>query len=399
MNISTAQECASMSDADLLHILTIDRSDYNARYHETALRELEQRGTSVSQLRNTAHVGFNDEEAVPLSIDQALARLDENMPLWSLLTFINGLDHAWVLQREHSRYLVHHYTDDTYQVSFFFDSTAQIKPILQRFLTLEEWSVEQPHDLNQWKSAFQTRSIAYLTKIASELDDANILHTVKTPLFTGDGKGSLILTVPEDAMAPTREIIADNETKLDRLYSQAERLADHNNRDQELKAYDILTQIVPDNPAVHYNRGSILMELDRPDEAAESFIESVALGLPDLNAQPQLKSRRSGLSRLGGSINPLIGILLSAQQANQPQDKPPQYPDYVDDAEMFLLRILQQCAQDTEILHCLATIAELKTEIATAKQRYRDILNINPNDETAQSNLAFLEHAESDTDG
>ena len=61
MDLADASLVALAEALKVRKFFTIDRGDYNSLYHEAAQRELEQRGTSVDQMRSTAHVGFNDE--------------------------------------------------------------------------------------------------------------------------------------------------------------------------------------------------------------------------------------------------------------------------------------------------------------------------------------------------
>ena len=177
-----------------------------------------------------------------------------------------------------------------------------MKSTLRRFLSLEFWSVDVSYDLNTWKPIFQSRSPAFLNKIISELGD--ILHTVKTPLFSRDQKGQLVLLVHPEFEKQAQEIADRNHTKIEQLYDRAENLAETENSEQELRIYDILSELVPDNPAVHYNRGNILIALDRLDEATESLIEATVLGLPEIVDKVDLKPHRG--SGVAGSVNPSV---------------------------------------------------------------------------------------------
>ena len=142
---------------------------------------------------------------------------------------------------------------------------------------------------------------------------------------------------------------------------------------------------MPDNLAVHYNRGNILIELDRLDEAVESLIEAIVLGLPEIGDKIDLKpSRGSGVA---GSVNPLLSLVALSRENNEQLH----YPDYIDDIEMLLLHIREQRPENTRILHGLAIIAEQKNDIAEACQHYRDMLAIDPQNKAAQTHLAYLE--------
>ncbi|MDE2800038.1 MAG: hypothetical protein OXI94_15355 [Gemmatimonadota bacterium] len=382
MNDQIIQQCAVMSDRELVRTLTIDRDNFQKTFLVIAESEREKRALSIENFIDDVHLAQNDEEGASCTIDQALAKVHLDIPLWSILTITNCLEDAWVIQREFSQWLVHHYVEDGYTTSFFFDNTEKLKSTLRRFLSLEFWSVDVSYDLNAWKPIFQSRSPAFLNKIISELGD--ISHTVKTPLFSQDQKGQLVLLVHPEFEKQAQEIVDNNHTKIEQLYDRAEYLAKTKNSEQELRIYDILSELVPDNLAVHYNRGNILIELDRLDEAAESLIEALILGLPEIGDKIDLKPRRG--SGVAGSVNPLLSLVALSQENNEQLH----YPDYIDDVEILLHHIREQRPKNTRILHGLAIIAEQKNDIAVAGQHYRDMLAIDPQNKAAQTHLAYL---------
>ncbi len=383
MNDQIIQQCAVMSDRELVRTLTIDRKNFQKTFLVIAESEQEKRALSIENFLDNIHLAQNDEEGASCSIKQALAKVHSDIPLWSILTITNCLEDAWVIQREFSQWLVHHYVEDGYLTSFFFDNTEPLKSTLRRFLSLEFWSVDVSYDLNTWKPIFQSRSPAFLNKIISELGD--ILHTVKTPLFSQDQKGQLVLLVHPECEKQAQEIVAENQAKIDQLYDRAEYLAKTKNSEQELRIYSILTELVPDNLAVHYNRGNVLIELDRLDEAAESLIEAIILGLPEIGDKIDLKPRRG--SGVAGSVNPLLNLMVLSQENKESLH----YPDYIDDVEILLLHIREQSSENIRILHGLAIIAEQKNDIAVACQHYREMLAIDPQNKAAQTHLAYLE--------
>ena len=382
MNDQIIQQCAVMSDRELVRTLTIDRDNFQKTFLVIAESEREKRALSIENFIDDVHLAQNDEEGASCTIDQALAKVHLDIPLWSILTITNCLEDAWVIQREFSQWLVHHYVEDGYTTSFFFDNTEKLKSTLRRFLSLEFWSVDVSYDLNTWKPIFQSRSPAFLNKIISELGD--ISHTVKTPLFSQDQKGQLVLLVHPEFEKQAQEIVDNNHTKIEQLYDRAEYLAKTKNSEQELRIYDILSELVPDNLAVHYNRGNVLIELDRSDEAVESLIEAIVLGLPEIGDKIDLKPRRG--SGVAGSVNPLLSLVALSQENNEQLH----YPDYIDDVEILLHHIREQRPKNTRILHGLAIIAEQKNDIAVAGQHYRDMLAIDPQNKAAQTHLAYL---------
>lgn len=388
------QECATLDDVALVRVLTVDKPNYDDAYLEVAIQTLEKRGIFLNDVINQVEVAYNEADGDVVTVAHALERLDGDWALWSLLTFRNFIGDAWVVQKEYSRFLVHFYEGDVYCFSFFYDSLAQLKDTLKLFLSLEAWETVDSHELNNWKPIFQTRSSAFLTKIVADLDQEEILHTVKPPLFTHDKKGMFILTVPRYHLKSGEQVVAHAQDELAKLYDQAERLAGVEDCDKELAVYDLLMKLVPDNPAVHYNRGQILIETGQLDAAIQALGEAIVLGLPEIPAQMKLQAQRSGLSRVAGRVNPLLSLVVLAQQNNRPDTKPIEYPDYIDDCEMLLDGILTMVPDSISVRHCLATIAELKNDVEKAKMYYREILEIDADDEAAKTNLAY--HQEED---
>ncbi len=389
MNQAIVQECAALDDVALVRVLTVDKEQYSASYLDIAMREMEKRALILSDLMNHVQWAYQDDDETDVTIEQALAHVNTEWPLWSLLTVRNCIGDAWVIQKEYRHWLVHFYENDAYRFSFFYETIAELKAILKLFLLLDVWEVADSHELNHWKPIFQTRSPAFLTKIVADLDRENILHTVKTPLFTQDKKGHHILTVPHYHLKDGERLVAHAQEELAKLYDQAEQLATHDDRETEQKIYDLLIQLVPENPAVHYNRGQILMEMGKTDEAVEALGEAIILGLPEIPEKMKLNAKRGTLSRMAGSVNPLMSLVVLAQQSGQSKATPIEYPDYIDDCELLLTHILEAHVNHIAVRHCLATISELKNDVVTAKKYYGEILKIDAQDEIAKANLAY----------
>lgn len=394
MSEAIVQECALLEDVALMRVLTVDKEQYSADYLTIATREMETRGLVLSDMMNDVHVAQNGEAGENVTLADALALVEIDRPLWSLFTVGNCIGDAWVIQKEHSRWLVHFYEDESYRFSFFYETRAQIKETLKLFLTLEAWEVADSHELHDWKPIFQTRSPAFLTKIVADLDRDGVLHTVKTPLFTHDKKGQYVLTVPRYHVKDGEQIVDHAQQELEKLYDQATQLAVGDDREQERKVYDLLMQLVPTNPAVHYNLGQMLLELELVDEAVDALGEAIVLGLPEIPEQMKSNAKRGGLSRMAGSVNPLLSLVVLTQQVDRAQDTPIEYPDYIDDCEILLLRVLEQHGDHISARHCLATIAELKNDVGVAKRYYGEILKIDAEDEAAKANLAYHEASE-----
>ena len=103
MNDQIIQQCAVMTDRELVRTLTIDRENFQETFLGIAESEREKRALSIENFIDNVHLAQNDEADEPCTIDQALAKVHSDIPLWSILTITNCLEDAWVIQREVSR--------------------------------------------------------------------------------------------------------------------------------------------------------------------------------------------------------------------------------------------------------------------------------------------------------
>ena len=119
MNDQIIQQCAVMTDRELVRTLTIDREKFQETFLVIAESEREKRALSIETFIDDVHLAQNDEEGESCTIDQALAKVHSDISLWSILTLTNCMEDAWVIQREVNRWLVHHYVEEGYLTSFF----------------------------------------------------------------------------------------------------------------------------------------------------------------------------------------------------------------------------------------------------------------------------------------
>ena len=86
----------------------------------------------------------------------------------------------------------------------------------------------------------------------------------------------------------------------------------------------------------------------------------------------------------------MVGTLTSALKPDEktPTDEQREVPDYIEDIELQLAQLLKRLPQDLNILHALASIAAIRHDVPRACEHYRQIIEINPTDETAKHYLA-----------
>ena len=389
------ERCEAMSEGELLRAVTVDRHQNSDAFHQVALRVLDDRGLTLEQRLDRARVRLDDGEESVVPVDDALLRLQDELDLWQALVYTDCLGDVLVLQRERGGWTAHHYADEVYGLSYFVGASDRTRDMLARFLHLEDWShlAGEGHRLDNWTVVTASDSAELIQRVAEDLDAADIPYTVQSSVFFPGGEDAMAVRVPPEHAGEAHDLLDEAEESIEDLYEQAEEMARLGNTTGELKIYDALVVEDPENPAVFYNRGSVLLELRQPEAAAECLIEVVALGLrsvkPDLGP-----GGARGLSGLTGIIGLVFRKLVTTREPRPPA---PRYPDFIDDAQMLLDQLSGQLPGNTKVLHCLAAIARLKNDAAAAETRYRRILELDPEDKVAYFNLGYL-HSEQGSD-
>ena len=392
-----AQRCEDMEEEELVRAATVERGENTVEFHEAALRELDRRGTPLAVRLDRAKVRRNDGEDQSFPIREAIAHLKIDLAPWDALLFTSCLGDTLVLQKEPRLWVAHHYEGDAYGGSFLLESAERARGVLSLFLHLENWidSAGQLHHLDNWEPLIDSDSRELLQTICADLDEEGIPYILQVPRFAPDDAKSMTLLISPEDIDAANDLTDETEEAVEDLYLQAEELAETGNRHQELEVYDILAGTDPENAAVHYNRGSVLLELQRWEQAADSLVEAVALGLKSAEANLELNPRK-GSRGPGGMMGMYALLLRKVTSAAREEETPaphPRYPDHIDDADIFLQRLLERLPGNLKILHCLASIARLRNDAGTAEAHYRRILEIDPDDQTAYFNLGYL-HSE-----
>ena len=383
----------AMSDRELLLAATLGRAENSPRFQEEALRHLERRGIDLDEVTARASVRVDDGEAQNLHADRAVELLGHAEP-WQTLSFASCIGDSLLVQREPRQWWCHFYEGDSYRGSFRCGDAGGVAGVLTPFLSLEPWEGEagELHRLDDWRLLIDSDAVDFIESVALDLDEAGVPHTVRTPLFAGGGGGEeegevYAVLVPRQHFGEACDAIEEVEETVVDLYQEAEDLAARGNLAAELEVYDELVETDPENHAVFYNRGHILLELGRWEEAAAALIEAVSLGMERVDKSLQPEER--GAAGLGG----LAGLLAFLLRREVAAPSAPGYPDFIDDSEMLLERLLERLPDSVEILHCLASIARLRNRREAAEEYYRRVLEIDPDDKVAWFNLGYM-HSE-----
>ena len=101
MSDSASRECASLEDVALIRALTVDKPQYDALYLAAAEAEMANRGLNLAEEINEVQIAHNEGVGETMTIPQAMAWMDMEWVLWSLLTVSNCIGDAWVIQKEY----------------------------------------------------------------------------------------------------------------------------------------------------------------------------------------------------------------------------------------------------------------------------------------------------------
>ena len=383
-----AEHFAAWHDEDLVRALKIQKADYEAQYLASIAAELNRRDVDIAAFVDKVELSINAGETSHCTIAEALAHVNDDFPLWHALSLTHYFASTLVVQRELDHWLVNAYVEDTYEYSFFVPDQQALRELLNSFLSLADWEqhIGETHNLDTWKALLRTRSARYIQKVAEALAGEDLHCTVQTPVFTRDPRGQLALLVA--AVKPAETALHKLEDQLLEFYDQADEALADNALTREMDILGKLADYGLNNPAVYYNLGSALSESGRFPEAAVAFIEAASLSLTELDTQVQFQSRK-GPGGLGGAFG-MFGMLVSVfkPDAEKSADVLREVPEHVEDIELQLIRLLDHLPRNLQILHSLGSIAAIRHDVPLALERYRSILALDPDDETAQLYIA-----------
>ena len=91
--------CASMTSRELVRAITFEQAQNSVRFRQIALQELEQRGVDFDEFVSRVTLRLNAGDELPFHVNDAVARIDDTLPLWDPLVIATCLDDALVIQR------------------------------------------------------------------------------------------------------------------------------------------------------------------------------------------------------------------------------------------------------------------------------------------------------------
>jgi tetratricopeptide (TPR) repeat protein len=367
-------------DGDILQDMTdealvrasLDETTYDQGFMDRISRELELRGLTIASFAD--HVLVRSSRAFDsCTIDESLQKLDR-LELWDPIEWTNALKDRITIQRGTGAWLAHRQDEAGYAESARFDHHGA-RSALRSFLLLEPVAWQNAFELASWPIVDATSSRRFLKKISQELTDRKIEHIVVCPGPEADN-ATCDVRVPDDRSRAAEDVLSELYARIDKLQQQAVNLADTDQREKEREIYELLQDLVPGKPAILYNHASVLYELGELELAVEGLLEAMALGMPEEKLS-QIRGNRTGLLQM---------VPVTSRTTR--------YPDYFADIEAYLLKVEGQLPDHTPLLHGLATLARIYEKFDRSLGYYARILDLDPEDQIAKTNLAMLQSSE-----
>ena len=381
------EHCAGLDDAGLARALTVDRETNSAALIDEAGRELDRRGLTVEAVIDRVSVRMGRDREAAVSATEAAALVNDEVPRGAVAAFTDCLGETLILQREAWGWVAHHYEGDSYGLSYLVDDTEQARALLETFLGLRDWRDQagEGHHLDDWETVVRSEEADDVRALADRLAEAGIPHVLRGPPFTPEGDPTTSLLVPPERREEAMEATGTGRRSVRRLHRLARERDEAGDRNGELAVYEELAETDGGNPAVHYNRGAVLLELGRVEEAAGAFLRCAGRGIERMEASlaPGGGGGVGGGGGLGGAVARMMGRLGGGGGR-------PHFPEYLVDTELQLLALEERLPPRKELLHGLASLARLKGDAETAARRYHQVLELDPEDEVARFQLGYL---------
>ena len=347
----------------LFSILVGKSTDYDVddEFLDGLRRELERRDLSLEAVRGQFEVRFNGEPVEIESHEQAGRLLDREMAVGDVWTLTNYLQEQLTVQKGSDFWIIRYddYEDiEVESFTFGMEDTEKVKTVLSNFLALEDWepSEDDQFTFEDWEAVLNTTSRFYARGWSEKLKEAEIPFLVRAvpvassdPLFVASPvQERRLLLIPGDYLDDYNELVADLDRKKKELLAQIESLEKADDLEGQLAVYRQLDQLTLVDAYIFYNKGCVLFDLGRFDEAAEAVILSINLDL-DLGQ----------LSRAHESV-------------------------------AFLEEILAETPKNIDILLILADVEAQRDNLDAARSYYQRILGIDENNAGAHLNLGYL---------
>lgn len=357
------EQCEDMSDEELIRALTVDKNEYTEEFHGFADKELKKRGRDLSKIIDLVQVRLGDGEREKLSVQDALEKINTGFGLWDTGRFINCLNQRMTIQKAS---LCWSGSFEFEKGSDFFvaKSRSRMENILKKFLSLDDWvrEISDNYDPDKWTKLTGASAFGFINQLCRDLSEKEVASCIKVEPpgrrscqaeGCDEDEGPVKIFVEKADLDIAEGVLIDLKKRIDTLFDQAASFDEDGDPAEELEIYDQLFELVPDDESVAFNRGVILFDQERYEDAAESFTVSA-------------------FNRTDEEIKA--------------------------DSEEYLTQILEKMPDNISILHSLASLAMENGDGELIEAYYKKIISINPSDSFAHLNLGHFYFADNSDD-
>ena len=351
-------QCSIMSDEELARVIILDRESYSENFLQIAQQEFKHRGIKLNEFFNRVTVRFNNGNPQGVDIREAMALLKQDIKVWDIWEYTNALGQTFFLQKGGVFRIIHFSFGGEYLKSYLIESMELLWEIFRRFFLYKDWQslVKDEQDLREWAMLLSGEYPENIINISNVLKKCEIPYIVKSSGLArlngvlGDSfdESSLSILVPESDLNSAFSVIDEIQKTIDYLYNRAEEFAESGDLQKELKIYEHLEKLNPNDAVIYFNKGVILFELEKFDEAVEQFIESTVKGEAENNWE------------------------------------------VIEDSESYLKQLAEKLPGNIDVLHTLATLSLEQEKFQDAEKYFQKVLFIDPEDKAAHLNLGHL---------
>ena len=274
-----AERCSAMSVKELLRATTVDAADYEDAFHVAAQRELSRRGLEVHRVRDQARLLFPDGSVHEIQVDAIMEMLPRQLPEGATLGVENCIDELLTFERHGAEWLVHHTAQGIYKGSWICPTDDAMHAAAGRFVRLEDWDrgLDRDVPVSDWVVIEPSCSMGFVRR-AMEAMESKGIHARAVPDPSGAtcrgtcvGAPTYAVLVKQADEERARSILDGFSGIVERLHARAELCAERGEAEGELAAYEEILTLAPGDQVALFNRGSLLMEARRYDEAFDCF--------------------------------------------------------------------------------------------------------------------------------
>lgn len=358
MSVEILKPISTMTNDELLSVLTVNKENFNDDYKTKIADELAKRGINLEEKFKTARFKLNLQDVEELDVTEAYEKLSLLNNSLDVLHFINHMNEHYVIQKNENVFVLHHRSPKVGFSSFFLDSEDELKNSLQNFYTLNNWLPENVEVIKHWETFAESTSSDYILKLAQLMDESNISYCVNSAQMVrfNSFNSPYSIVLPVEELEEAEEIFEKMEQLKESLLKKLEDAESKEDIDLQLELLIELESVTPEDSLVYYNKAQLLDEKGDYQNASDALIESFNIEMSN------------------GAV------------------------DDIEDIENYLVSILDKVESKSNILHCLATIFSFKGDVENSFESYRKIINFDEDDAMAHLQLGhhYYSHTEDD---